>query len=102
LRERTVSHASQAQEGGRYKTVNPDKAGNFQWADLTGDVLWATIAAVTSLGDSIMFGTTKEGGCGFIMVVSDGLADKFYPSTASEAESVLSEIEAVCSAHTSK
>jgi len=98
LRSRTVSMPMAQPEGGRYKPVDPDRKGNFHWSEVDAESIFQTVAAVTALGDSIMFGKTQKGSCGFIMVVSGGMADKFYPASYTEAQDALQSIFSVAHA----
>jgi len=92
LRSRVTSHAMAEKSLGKY-TLNPDEPkGQFKWSEVDPERLHAAVWAVTAIGDSILFGKTKEGDCGFLMVLSGGLGDKLYPATSSEAEGMLDTI----------
>lgn len=97
LQSRTPAVVLGKEEGGRYKSVTSEKVSGFKWSEVDAESIFQTVAAVTSLGDSIMFGKTKEGDCGFLMVLSSGLADKWYPSTYQEAQTALDAIFSVAS-----
>jgi hypothetical protein len=84
-----------AKPAGKYILHPEDRKGAFKWSDVDPESIFAAVWSVTAIGDSILFGKTKEGDCGFLMVLSGGLGDKMYPATAMEAQEALDMITTV-------
>lgn len=64
----------------------------FQWDDTLGVLLIETVTKVCRSGDAVMFGVTRDGGCGVISLLSGDERKRFYPSDRESTEQALMQI----------
>lgn len=75
----------------RYSRVGAPKpeAAKASWEDADADTLWRTIQEVTSQGDAIMFGLTRDGGAVVLTVLSGDERVKQYATGEEEIAALL-------------
>ena len=63
------------------------------WGDVSADAIRETIAALTAVGDAIVFSRSYDAGVLVLTVLHGQERPKFYAKTVEEAESILADIE---------
>lgn len=56
----------------------PSGGSKADWADMDAEIMRDAVAAITSVGDAILFGYTEDLGACTIVVFSGGKSKKFY------------------------
>lgn len=64
-------------------------ARGLSYSQVSGDLLSKCVERVTNRGDAVLFGRTTDGGALSVHVLSNGKADKFYVTDASELMELL-------------
>lgn len=73
-----------------YAGLNGSRTGgNLSYGQIEGSLLQQCVERVTNHGDAILFGRTSDGGALSVHVLSNGRADKFYVTDASELMELL-------------
>lgn len=62
---------------------------SLSYSQVSGDLLRECVERITNRGDAVLFGRTTDGGALSIHVLTDGKAEKFYVSDASELMELL-------------
>lgn len=70
----------------------------FKWSDANPVLLAEAVARCVGSGDAVMFGITRDGGCGVATVLSGDERKRFYPADGESADQALMQISyAYCS-----
>jgi hypothetical protein len=76
--------------GSPYASLNGARTGgSLSYGQVEGTLLQQCVERVTNHGDAVLFGRTTDGGALSIHVLSNGRADKFYVTDASELMELL-------------
>lgn len=76
--------------------LGADRDGTgISWDAVDAEQLAATVHAVTDDGAAILFGRTSDGGALVIQILSAGGKHKLYPSTPSELDQMLRDVETI-------
>lgn len=73
-----------------YAALNGARSGGgLSYGQVEGSLLSTCVERVTDHGDAILFGRTTDGGALSVHVLSNGVAEKFYVTDASELMELL-------------
>lgn len=80
--------------GSRYARMASDspRKDAASWEDADAEELWRTICEVTSAGDALMFGRTRDGGAVTVVVLSGDERVRNYATGAEEIADVLKRL----------
>lgn len=84
------ARASQSVMTGWLDSFRPDST--VSWRECDAECLLAAIAAVTEAGHALTFGRTSDGGALSVTLLAGGTPHKLYPSTAAQAEDLMSRL----------
>jgi len=80
--------------GSRYARLANDSPRKeaASWEDADAQDLWRTISEVTSAGDALMFGRTRDGGALVLTVLSGDERVRNYATGAEEVAALLARV----------
>lgn len=89
-----VSHHDRPNTGnGRYAQVGKrQNSGPLSYDNIDSALLRDTVGNVTAAGDMIAFTLTSDRGAFCVIVVHDGITEKWYPNGTESCEDVLRDI----------
>lgn len=83
----------------KYRTEAVGTTSGVAWADVHAQSVINVLTAATSVGDSVMFGRTSDGGALMLTVYSNGVKDPMYWHSADDATIALDEMHAALIAY---